>query len=373
MKKLIQVGLVICLFVSAIAGSVMAPPPALAQAPEQKTVTIIDQRGAQVEIPQPLERVVIFNIWNAELVRALGGWESIVGMDLNTVQDTSYWPGFDTDHIVGPNQREPDYEKIVSLKPQVVIFAYSWAAWAEAEEKLSPFGIKVVVFDSWDPRMYVSAAATFGLMFDKSERAQELIAFNQKYLNLVKERVSTVENRKRVYYESYGEVNDYKTALSGPGGGWHEMIVNAGGINIFGDIDIAQQPTSKGSTSAFEIDPEEILVRNPQVILKMDPGKKAIAISTIFSPPEPGELKATWERLANRAGWSELDALKNNQFYVFQPFILSTGAKMIGTCYLAKLLYPELFADLDVEAVMKEWIEQYQGLPYSGGYVYPAQ
>lgn len=333
----------------------------------KKTVTIVDERGKRIEIPQPLQRVCCFNIWNAELVRAVGGWKSIVGMDLNTAQDQSYWPGFNMNNIVGPNQRQPNYEKLVALKPQLVFFP-SNGAWAEAEEKLAPFGIKVVVFTAWDPSMFAPGVANLGLMFNKKNRAKALLDFYQKHLDLVQAKVKNLEKKKRVYYESYGIQYDYKTCLVGSG--WHDMIQLAGGINIFGDINIAEQPKSKGTNSDFEVDPEAILVRNPQVVLKMDPGQKAIPGSTIFSPPEPGELKGTWKRLIGRPGWSQLDAVKNNRLYVWQPFIGSTCTKMVGVCYLAKMLYPELFPELDPEAIMKEWIEKYQGLKYQGGYVY---
>jgi iron complex transport system substrate-binding protein len=333
------------------------------------TVTIIDERGKQFEVPQPLERVCIFNTFNVEFARAVGGWPAVVGMDANAAQDEAYWPGFDRDNIVGQNQREPDYEKIAALNTQVVIFP-SNGAWAEAEEKLAPFGIQVIVLTGWAMEGFVERLTNFGLLFGNPERAQELINFYQQHLDLVQERIGALEQKKRVYYESYGAASDFKTCLVGSG--WNDMLVMAGGINVFGDLNIAEQPETKGSVHAFDVDPEAILVRNPQLVLKIEPGSQARPGTGTQTPPDPAELKAAWERLVNRPGWSGLDAVKNGQVHVMSPFPANACSKMIGVCYLAKWLYPELFPDLDPEAVMREWIEKFQDVPYSeGGYVYP--
>ena len=365
MRRSILVVGVACLLVSAITGCAKEVTPT--PTPEKKTITIIDERGKQFQVPQPLVRVGIFNTFNVELVRAIGGWQSVVGMDANAAQDKRYWPGFDTNNIIGQNQSAPDYEKIVALNPQVVIFP-SNGAWAEAEEKLNPFGIKVIVITGWAMDGVPARVETLGRMFGETEKARELINFYQKYIDLVQERVKKVEKKKRVYYESYGATSDYKTSLVGSG--WNDMIVLAGGMNIFGDIKIAEQSKAKGSVHAFEIDPEAILVRNPQLVIKIEPGSQVRPGTGTSTPPRADEMRATWERLVNRPGWDKLEAVKNDQVHVMSPFPANAVSKMVGVSYLAKWLYPELFPDLDPEAVMKEWVEKYQGIPYQGGHVY---
>ena len=334
---------------------------------EKKTITIVDDVGRVVEIPYPVKRVVVFNRYGVEFVRAIGSIRVIVGMSRRSAQMKEYWPGFDMNNIAGEGQREPNYEKIVSLNPQVVIFPRN-GAWAEAAEKLEPFGIKVVVLTFWDVKKYVTNVATLGLMFDKRERAQELIDFYQRYINLVESRVKKLERKKKVYYESYGIANDYMTCLVGSG--WHDMIEIAGGINIFGDIYFSAQPKAKGSVHAFEVDPEAILVRNPELVLKMEPGSKALRGTSTYFPTPQSEMKATWKRLVSRPGWDKLDAVKNNHVYIMDPFAAGSCSKMVGVVYLAKWLYPELFPDLDPEAVFKEWLEEFQGVPYPGRYTY---
>lgn len=334
---------------------------------ENKTITIVDDVGRVVEIPYPVKRVVAFNRYTVEFVRAVGGISVIAGMGRASAQINEYWPGFDMNNIAGENQKGPDYEKIVSLNPQVVIFPRN-GAWAEAEEKLEPFGIKIFVLTFWDTEKHVTNVATLGLMFDKRERAQELIDFYQGHVNLVQSGVKKLERKKRVYYESHGFGADYTTCLVGSG--WHDMIEMAGGINIFGDIYFPAQSKAKGSVHAFEVDPEAILLKNPELVLKMEPGPEVLGGGSTYFPAPQSEMKATWERLVSRPGWDKLDAVKNNQVYVMVLPAAGSCSKMIGVCYLAKWLYPELFPDLDPEAVFKKWLEEFQGVPYPGKYFY---
>ena len=55
--------------------------------------------------------------------------------------------------------------------------------------------------------------------------------------------------------------------------------------------------------------------------------------------------------------------------------VLKTGVfENVAICYMAAILYPELFADLDVESYFKQMIEEYMGLSYEemkGVFVYP--
>jgi hypothetical protein len=46
--------------------------------------------------------------------------------------------------------------------------------------------------------------------------------------------------------------------------------------------------------------------------------------------------------------------------------------KLVTICYMAKLLYPDLFPDLNPEDVSREWISEFQGVEYLSGHSYPA-
>jgi len=85
------------------------------------TITIVDDRDRKVEINVPVKRVVVFNKYNTEFFRSVAGQDVIVGMAQDVNKLEGYWPGLGKESVAGQNQREPHYEKIVSLKPDVVV------------------------------------------------------------------------------------------------------------------------------------------------------------------------------------------------------------------------------------------------------------
>jgi len=318
-------------------------------------MTVTDDVGREVTVMGPISRVVTFNKYNTEFFRAVGGQDVIVGMAADTIKLTDYWPGMTDAAIAGQNQREPNYEAIVGLDPDLVVFPRN-GAWEDAAAKLETFGIPVVVITGWDVNKHADNITMIGDLVGNADRAAELNAMHAKYTNMIAERLAGVEPRT-IYLE---KTVDYTTSV--PGSGWHDMLVQAGGKNIFDDIDIATQPKSKGNKHQLDIDPEAILVRNPDIIIKQ--------IGTDFVPPSQEEMGAAIAELKARPGWSELDAVKNDNVFVMSYYIAGGISKLIGKLYIVKWLYPELFEDLDPDMVAQEWIETYQGVDYPGSHVF---
>ena len=50
------------------------------KAEQQKTIVVTDSVGRKVELPYPLERVAVCNVYNAELITAVGAIDKIVGV-----------------------------------------------------------------------------------------------------------------------------------------------------------------------------------------------------------------------------------------------------------------------------------------------------
>ena len=48
-------------------------------------------------------------------------------------------------------------------------------------------------------------------------------------------------------------------------------------------------------------------------------------------------------------------------------------SKVVTICYMAKLLYPEQFKDINPKDVSREWIERFQGVDYLEGQTYPIE
>jgi len=339
--------------ISALKAFLVAGLTAFASTALADTISVTDETDVTVTFAEPVDRIVAFNAYNGEFVRAVAGIETLVGMDANGLKEPGYWPEDGSVTVAGQNQREPNYEAIVGLSPDVVIFPRN-GAWQEAREKLGAFDIPILVLTGWDPLRHTANVAAIGDMTGHPERAEKLNAFYTGYLDLLEERLAKVE--KRTVFVEHGA--DFKAPI--PGSGWHDMIVQGGGASILGEIDISTQPASKGSVHSFTIKPEFVLKKDPQVIIKFD--------QRSYVPADPEIQAERFEALVNRPGWSDLQAVRNGETYTINWFAAGACSKILGSLYIAKWLYPEDFADVDPDAAMKVWLEDFQGVAYPGGY-----
>ncbi len=327
-----------------------------AQATETQTIILTDNVGREVELPFPVTKAVVALRYNNELVRACGAIDSVIAADMNTAQDREYWQNFDPEQAIGKSQKDLNYEKIIELNPEVLILPAN-GTYAEAEEKLSPFGIKVFVISGYDTFDFDNQVDNIGKMFDKEEKAEEFKNYYHDTLNYIAEQLEGVE-KKTVYWES---TKEYKTSF--PGNYYYNMIVASGGENIFSD-----QPEGQSDST---VTPEEIVLRNPDFIFKHITPDDALKGTGVYVAPSLEQREATIEEIKNRPGFAEINAVKNDNVYLMSQFGHGGASKLIGAVYMAKWMYPDELPDLDPDAVFKEWLEKYQGFKFIDGHFYP--
>lgn len=329
----------------------VAPPVAAPVAAQGFTFT--DDVGRAVSVRAPVRRVVVFNRYNVEFVRAIVGTGPIVGIDASTAKERAYWSELRGVAVVGQGQSTPNYDAVTNLAPDLVIMPRN-GAWAEADRLLTPLGIPVAVVTAWDVLKHEPNATLLGRLFEKPKEAEALNAFYRHWRDLLSQRLQGVK-RKRVYLE---EVGDYRTLL--PGSGWHDMIETGGGINIFRDVTISAGNAARGTSQGFTVDPEEVIARKPDVIIKLQPGQ--------YAPHPRAFSRAVLERIAARPGFATIPAVRDGQVHHVSYYLAGGCSKIIGALQVAKWLYPERFRDVDPEAVMAEWLTRFQHVPARHGY-----
>ena len=319
---------------------------------KEKELTLVDTADRIVTVKKPVERVIVLNHYVGKLIRSLGAKDKIVGIMLTFATEPycHFWPDLRNKPVVsGHMSRSPDYEAIINLEPDV-LFSFVGSG-VELAEKLEPAGIRVVLLDCNHMKTYTEETRRLGYILDKKDRAEEFIEFRQSLFDLVEERTKELkpDEKKTVYYEFYRPYS-----ASGGGTRIDAVIQEAGGLNIFGDI-----------PHSFTADPEELLKADPDVIFKdlhTTPG---------YAQTDTNKLEEAREEMLSRPGWERLTAVKNDAVYIGtrETFVWVGGA--LGVGHMAKRIYPDLFEDFDFEAFLKEYIVEWQGVPYQGVYFYP--
>lgn len=360
MKKLMFIVIVLCLVSSIFIGcsndanveDTNAEDVVSTELPsENEKTVIIDSAGRTVELDKDINKVSLMNTGSLEIMRALGIIDKISSVPSIVPKNPEYYPEEYLQNL--PQVSNADgisYEAIIEMNPDLII-TYANERYCdldELEEKLSSTDIKIVALNFYNPEIVVDEIRIMGEIFNLEEKANGLADLMQNNLDIVNERVSKIkeEDKVTVYYERF--MGDYKSAASGSG--YHDLIVMAGGKNIFEDSE-SPYPT---------VSAEEVLVKNPDVIIKGDSESETIE-----------DMQAYVDLLASRPGWSDLDSVKNNNVHVISSSLVTDGCrKPIAVCYFAKALYPELFSDLDIEAFERAFFD-YQKPGELNTFMYP--
>lgn len=250
------------------------------------------------------ERIICLTAETTEILFALGAGERIVGVSGYTVRP--------------PEARLKEkvaaftsvrMEKIRALKPDL-IFAFSDLQ-KEIVRDLTEEGYTVFVTNQRSLQEVGETITAVGRLLGLERKAEELCSQFYGELDLLAKKASGFPRRLRVYFEEW----------DGPlisGIRWvGELIRKLGGEDIFEELEEGKAARQR------RVDPEEVIRRNPEVILASWCGKK---VQT--------------EKIASRAGWDKMEAVQKNQIYEIKSAdILQPGLSLL---YGAREIY-EIF------------------------------
>ncbi|MCK9439878.1 MAG: ABC transporter substrate-binding protein [Methanothrix sp.] len=284
---------------------------------------------------------------------ALGDNDKIVAVLSGAMERGEIKDLIDDKSVVGTSNDDWDMEKILKIKPDIVL-GYASFDLSEQRKILEASGIALVQMNFNRPETYKNEVRIIGWLLGKQERAEKLINFEQEHMDFIKERTENLsrEEMPRVYAETY---RDYRYGGSSSSIGL--SVGPCGGIDIFEQVGVST-----------DIDPEEVISKDPQVIIHMtaenyisDSGYNAINSS---------QIEKRIADIENRTGWDHIDAVKDGKVYIITSDAASIHPSIFQT-YVAKWLHPELFKDLDPVAVHEEWLQKFLGIKYKGVFAYP--
>lgn len=268
-------------------------------------LTVKDSKGKEVVIDKEPKRIISVAPSITEIVYALGKGDLLVG---RTDYD-DYPEKVKSVESIG-SLTDPNVEKIIELKPDVVIASTHFKD--DVAKKLGDLGIKIVVFyNAKDFNGAYESIDTLGQILNAQDSAKSLVASMKKKIEAVEEKVKGKEAPKVYYVVGFGKDGDYTatgdTFIA-------QMIGMAGGKNIAKDA------------SGWKYSLEKIIENDPEyIVISKNFGMKDQFIGT--------------------AGYKELSAVKNNKVIEIDDNLLNRQGPRLaeGVEALAKILHPELF------------------------------
>ncbi len=285
----------------------------------QATVSVIDQSGQTVTIPQPVESIACVYGIGTYIVYALGGGDRLViGYYIGLKS-----PSAATETMLRWEPRlpeilssgDPNVEELVASGAQVVLADASQHAAVAAQ--LRDLGIPVVLYQAETPEAMKEAVTLTG-SFLGPEAARQADAFLADYDRVVDTASAdtaflTDEDRSRVLFLG-------TTPTKAASGDMYQtfLIETAGGISVTQDL--------IGSWN--EVNLEQILTWNPDVI-----------VIAPYGPVQPADI-------LDNPDWQSLDAVQSGRVYrmprLIAPMDTPVPESILGIVWLETRLYPDL-------------------------------
>jgi len=272
-------------------------------------LTIIDDTGTAVTIPQEPQRIISTAPSNTEILFDLGLQEKIVGI-------TNYcnFPE-ETKNIEKIGEISPlNFEKIISLNPDLIL-AYAGFQLKEIP-RLRELGLNTIVLEPLTLKETLKSIKMVATDCGIPEKGNTLVENLLQRINKIKTKVSKIAITERPNIFIGGI---YETIWT-PGEGtlFNELISLAGGRNI-----------AAGLSGWTKISQEFIVKEDPDIII--------IPIGAM----NPGDEPKIKENISQRPGWSNISAIKTQKIFIVNEdlFYRATPRLVDGLELLYEIFY----------------------------------
>ena len=241
--------------------------------------------AAENPVSKPVPRRIIAIAPNsAEIICALGACDAVVGAGKFCV----FPPELKNRPQIG-GLYDPDLEKIIALRPDLLVTRGR----NESLERLCEQSMIPIYHDETDTLAGIeNGVRELGSVLNRCAEAERLVADFRLRLDAVRTRIRG-KDRPRVMLTVARQPDRLANILTtGRGTFLDEMIAVAGGVNIFGDIDMIYP----------EVSPEAILAKQPQVIIEMMP-------EVVLTDELAARMGEQWRRLGT------IPAVAENRVY----------------------------------------------------------
>lgn len=281
----------------------------------EQSQTVIDREGNQVVLPEQVDKIISLAPSITETLVDLDLADKLVAVDKYSLQVEGVnkdLPIFDI--------MSPDAENIVMLEPDVI-----FGTGMSKSDGTDPFAPMVemgafvtVVPTSTSIEGIKEDILYIGQVTETEQRAQAIVDNFDKKINEILDKVEQYKKENKEEVTVYFETSPMPDAYTfGQDTFLNDMLNLLGAKNIFGE-----------ETGWLPVSEEQVVDKNPDVILT-----------------NAGFLETPVEDIKNRAGWENIDAIKNDRVYLIDKDSSARANEnsIIAFEQMAKSLYPDLF------------------------------
>ncbi|MFB3763846.1 MAG: ABC transporter substrate-binding protein [Methanotrichaceae archaeon] len=319
-------------------------------------MNVMDSAGREVNLTEPVERVIVLDTDAAEAVSILGASDMIVGL-VSGITDSYEFQRLKDRPSVG-TWTDIDYEMIGKIAhngslSNIIVLGYvypglPYGVQAVANSLKSIGGIPALGLDFYKEENLSREMTLRGSILGREDRAETVLNWHGRHVAEVEAAIAGL-NRPRVYIESSSRgLGDITTFGNSSGTGM--LLEKAGGDNVMEKNDAYPK-----------VDWEWVVSQNPDVIIKTDYLESSDGLPGwgMESSNDTKNLEQIRNSILSRPGAQNISAIKNNQVYIVSAQSLFGLDNVAGLQRLAEIIHPEI--NLNPEEVYSEYL-QFMGL-----------
>jgi iron complex transport system substrate-binding protein len=320
-----------------------------------ETIPVTDTSGRQVNVPANPKRIICLGPGALRLIVYLQAQDRVVGVEEMEKQNSTgrpYWlahPELARLPRIGPGgpaaiNKKPDMESVLMARPDVIFTTYMDAALACEVQTLLRIPLVVLsyggfaTFDS----VFLDSLRIAGRILNQADRAEAVISFIASQQAAISDRIRDIPESQRpaAYIGGIGMRGSH---------GIESSEKNYIPLEWSGARNIAKAFAASEASHVF-IDREALLAQNPDVIF-IDAGGLTLISEDFRKKPD---------------FYQALKAFKTRRMVVLHPFNFYTtniDTAITDAWAVGKTLYPERFADIDLENKADEIYVFFVGKP----------
>ncbi len=295
------------------------------------TRTVTDLQGTDVEIPNHVTKIAAAYPAVDEIFLLLGSEDQVCA--INQYNQSNEWllklaPSLKELPTLFDSSGKFDAETLLSINPDVVVCGSE-----EVAEAVRAQGIPAVVAMAISVDSLKQTISLIGEILGADDRASDLVSYYEDNMKQATDRTSdlSADQRPKVYYATgNGPLN-----TEGTGSIVTDWMTMAGGTNVAAD---------NGIDGMFkDVTTEQLLAWNPDIIITVN-------------------NKVRDEFLSDSA-YADLTAVKNGAVYASPSgaytWCVRSADEATMTLWAATKIQPDLFSDIDYDAITKDFYTQF--------------
>lgn len=335
--------------------------------------TLTDVMGREVKVDVPIKRgILTFYYPDYIAVSGMDNFKNIAGISREFWEkfNIGSWNLFlekmpqlkDIADVGYATNGNFSTEKALSLKPDALIIPkVQYEALSAELPRFEALNVPVIVVDFNDQTLenHLKSIRLFGELAGTTERAEQIAKDYENGMNLIAERIQKANLPKPKIYIEFGNKGPEEYSFTFGKNMWGAIADFVGGDNI-----------SKPFIENWgQINPEQFLTNPPEVVLisgteaNVDKNPNIMAMGININE---ADAQKRLSGFLTRKGWDNIPAVQNKRIFGIYHTASRSITDLASAQFMAKALYPELFADIDPVKTYLDFYQKHLGLEPKG-------